>query len=180
MTIMSQDAFGFTVGGTFRGTELPQVTFKYTLFCLEDVGDGVTALGLWAVRNGVSQAMTDSVALGKDVKVSEALDSWNEKAKSLLAGNVPTSGARGPRISDFESECRTVIIIRLKNAGTTDTDAKKIAKNWKAYLSDLATQKAEKTGESQESIFNAAVLKIETAAQQRIDAAKTPDADDLV
>lgn len=183
MSIVKQDAFGFTVGGSFRGTELPQVEFSYSLFvATQEPNPGFRAsmLGLWAIRNGVSQAMTDSVALGKDSPIADAVDSWNEKAASLLAGKVPTSGAGGPRISPLERECRMVMVAKLTNTGMSTTDATKIAKNWKAFLSDKASEKAKLTGEDQATIFEVAVLKIETAANAVLDARKTPTADDLV
>ena len=176
MSVVKMDDVSFTVCSTFRGTEMPEVTFEYQLFVGTDTA--ATALGLWAIRNGVSQAMVDCMAGCKDV--DSALEAWTDKANALLAGKVPTSGGGGgPRVTPLENECRAVMALLLTQAGRNKTEALKIAKDWRAYLSDLAREKAAQTGGDQPTLWKAACERIEAAAKERLQVA-TPSAEGLV
>ena len=99
MTIKSHNAESFTITTSKFGSELGSATFKYA-----DLGmDAANDQAKWAVRNGFSQAMTDSHASDTETEHGEkalalrsALESVTDWIKSIQSGHVPT-GSGGSR-----------------------------------------------------------------------------------
>jgi hypothetical protein len=168
MTIKTHDEYGFTVFTTKGGEIVGEATFDYTLFAGE-----TTPLGLAAIRNGVSQWLTDTGA-GKDF--ADAVAAFKSKAEKIAAGKPPADsiGGRGAALSDFDRELSAVVESFLRKRGEKVTKAKELAREPLVVATSIgaAVAKAKRAnGETADeaSVIDGLMSAWKSAAQKRLD-----------
>lgn len=178
MTVKSHDANGFVISTAKFGTELGTVRIEYANVSQEQLQ--------WAIRNGFSQAMTDShagdteeAAGSKEKAIEAAKASVADWAEKIAAGHVPSSGIGRARLSPEEKALREVTSDWLISAGLKVGDARKLvaSESMESIVNKLAHDKVAKTGEGNAVEMAAArVAKLQQAAAKLL-AAKAPEAD---
>lgn len=141
MTIKSHDATSFTISTSKFGEELGSQTFEY--------GKLAEAQVKWAIRNGFSQAMTDSHASetreehgSEAAAIAAAKASVAEWIASMLQGHIPSEGVGRARLSPMARALREVVSNWLVSGGMKKAEALKAASDdWQSLVLQAAEKK---------------------------------------
>lgn len=177
MAIKQHNESGFTVFTTHEGIVVGEADFQYAELgvpCDErGVPDRVGPLALWAIRNGMSQALLDTGAGKERTKRTEA---FLAKVLRFRRGIVPSEGgSRGPALSELERELRAVVEAFLRKRGEKATVAKEKAMDPAGLAEEIADALAAARGapETAHALREKLLNQWSTAAQARLDELNT-------
>lgn len=176
MTIKSHNSESFIVSTAKFGTILGELELTYARLGMANA----TEQAKWAVRNGFSQAATDSHAgdtedeHGSQAAATKAAQaSFEEWKADILAGHVPTGGVGSRlRLSPFDRGLREATIAWAVANGMKKTQATKqvVADGPELFVMNMAVSKAGKTGGDANAMFEKRWTVLQTQAQAFADA----------